>query len=121
MSHSSPCSSTFSGPSQRRASKEPNMSLPAAFPGKHALQPLPIVGFELDSGALRLVSSGHHEESLASSVPLLVPDMYEHSYHLDFGAAAAKYFDAFWQNINWEVVTQRLENAQAARNALSTS
>lgn len=78
-----------------------------------------ILGFELDSGALRTVSSGHHTQNLASCVPLLVLDMYEHSYHLDFGAAAAKYIDAYWKNINWEVVTRRLEGARAAHQALS--
>jgi Fe-Mn family superoxide dismutase len=36
-------------------------------------------------------------------------DMYEHAYHLDFGAAAARYIDAFFANINWEVVSARLE------------
>lgn len=77
-----------------------------------------ILGFELDSGALRTVSSGHHTQNLASCVPLMVLDMYEHSFHLDFGAAAAKYVDAFIQNINWEVVAGRLERAQVAHRAL---
>ena len=34
-------------------------------------------------------------------------DMYEHAYHMDYGAAAAKYVDAFMANINWEVVNDR--------------
>ena len=42
------------------------------------------------------------------TVPLLVMDMYEHAYQMDFGAAAAKYIDAFFQNLRWEVVNQRL-------------
>jgi Fe-Mn family superoxide dismutase len=41
--------------------------------------------------------------------PILVMDMYEHSYQMDYGAAAAKYIDAFFQNIQWEKVAQRLE------------
>jgi len=49
-----------------------------------------------------------HLHSPAASVPLLVMDMYEHSYALDFGAAAAKYIDAFFANVNWEKVAQRL-------------
>jgi len=31
--------------------------------------------------------------------------MYEHAYQMDYGAAAAKYVDAFMLNINWEEVT----------------
>jgi Fe-Mn family superoxide dismutase len=34
--------------------------------------------------------------------------MYEHAYHLDYGAAAARYVDAFMQNVDWEEVTRRL-------------
>ena len=31
--------------------------------------------------------------------------MYEHSYHMDYGAKAAAYVDAFMNNINWENVS----------------
>ena len=45
----------------------------------------------------------------AAAMPLLVMDMYEHSYHMDFGAATAKYVDAFFRNIRWEAVLARLD------------
>jgi Fe-Mn family superoxide dismutase len=50
-----------------------------------------------------------HMHSPATTVPLLVMDMYEHSYHMDFGAAAGQYVDAFFNNINWESVLARIE------------
>jgi Fe-Mn family superoxide dismutase len=50
--------------------------------------------------------------------PLLVLDMYEHSYQMDYGAAAAKYIDAFMDNVNWEEVNRRLVKAQKASAAL---
>lgn len=62
---------------------------------------------------LRLVASGLHRESVAVASPLLVCDMYEHSYALDYGAAAGKYVDAFWQNVDWSVVEGRLATARA--------
>lgn len=71
-----------------------------------------ILGFELDTGALRTFWSGNHTQVLATSVPLLVMDMYEHSYHIDFGAAVARYIDAFFANVNWEEVNRRFERAQ---------
>jgi superoxide dismutase, Fe-Mn family len=43
-----------------------------------------------------------HTHCLAGAVPLLALDMYEHSYHMDYGAKAAAYVDAFMQNIRWE-------------------
>jgi Fe-Mn family superoxide dismutase len=67
---------------------------------------------ELDTGALRTVSSGHHTQTLALGVPLLVMDMYEHSYQMDFGAGVAGYLDAFFANVNWDEVNRRLEIAQ---------
>jgi Fe-Mn family superoxide dismutase len=41
-----------------------------------------------------------HTCNLAGATPILALDMYEHSYHMDFGAAAAKYVDAFMNNLN---------------------
>jgi superoxide dismutase, Fe-Mn family len=73
-----------------------------------------ILNLELETGALRTISSGNHTQALATSVPLLVLDMYEHSYQMDFGAAAARYIDTFFSNVNWEEVNRRLERAQRA-------
>jgi len=52
-----------------------------------------------------------HTHSLAWGVPLMVMDMYEHSYHTDYGANARGYIDAFFQNINWDEVNRRAEGA----------
>jgi superoxide dismutase, Fe-Mn family len=77
-----------------------------------------ILNFELETGALRTCASGNHTQVLATSVPLLVMDMYEHAYQMDFGAGAAKYIDAFFTNAKWDEVNRRLERAQAASKAL---
>src|SRR5216683_8153845 len=50
-----------------------------------------------------------HAHTLADGAPILALDMYEHSYHIDFGAKAAAYVDAFMQNINWTQVRRRLD------------
>jgi Fe-Mn family superoxide dismutase len=56
----------------------------------------------------RLVNqwAADHTHSMAGATPILALDMYEHSYHLDYGAAAAKYVDAFMDNINWANVVR---------------
>lgn len=59
--------------------------------------------------------SWDHMHTPTGSVPLLIMDMYEHSYQMDYGAAAAKYIDAFFQNINWETVEKRLEKVQGIK------
>lgn len=53
--------------------------------------------------------SADHTSNAPFSVPLLVLDMYEHAYQMDYGAAAAKYVDAFMLNVNWEEVNRRVE------------
>ncbi len=51
----------------------------------------------------RLVNAwaADHAHNLAGATPLLALDMYEHSYHMDFGAKAGAYVDAFMQNLSW--------------------
>ena len=52
-----------------------------------------------------------HTCSVAGGIPLLALDMYEHAYHLDHGASAAKYVDAFMLNIQWARVYARYQAA----------
>jgi superoxide dismutase, Fe-Mn family len=47
-----------------------------------------------------------HTCCLAGASPILALDMYEHSYHIDYGAKAAAYVDAFMNNINWANVSR---------------
>jgi Fe-Mn family superoxide dismutase len=49
--------------------------------------------------------------TLVGAVPLLVLDMYEHAYHIEFGPNAAAYVDAFMRLIDWTVVAERLSEA----------
>jgi Fe-Mn family superoxide dismutase len=68
-----------------------------------------ILGYNLHTAEVHNYWAGDHAQSAAMSVPLLVLDMYEHAYQMDYGAAAAKYVDAFMQNVNWEEVNRRVE------------
>ena len=49
------------------------------------------------------------------TAPVLVLDMYEHAYHIDFGANATAYIDAFMRNVDWAAVTRRIGAASADR------
>jgi superoxide dismutase, Fe-Mn family len=53
-----------------------------------------------------------HTHSLAWGTPLLVLDMYEHAYAMDYGANARSYLDAFFQNLNWDEVNRRAEQVK---------
>ena len=52
-----------------------------------------------------------HTNALAGAVPILALDMYEHAYHMDYGAAAGAYVDAFMGNIDWAQVYERYQVA----------
>ena len=54
-----------------------------------------------------------HTHLLAGATPVLALDMYEHAYHMDFGAKAAAYVDAFMKNIRWDAVYRRYGAAVA--------
>ena len=56
-----------------------------------------------------------HTQSAVDAAPVLALDMYEHAYHLDFGANATAYIDAFMRNVDWAAVTQRLAAVIAGR------
>jgi Fe-Mn family superoxide dismutase len=52
-----------------------------------------------------------HTMSLAGATPILALDMYEHAYHMDFGAKAAAYVDTFMAAIDWSATARRHKEA----------
>lgn len=74
-----------------------------------------VLGFNLHSGLLENYWQWDHLHAPSVTLPLLVMDMYEHSYQMDYGAAAPAYVDAFFRNIHWETVSTRLEKALKAQ------
>ncbi|WP_235506579.1 superoxide dismutase [Altererythrobacter sp. Root672] len=71
-----------------------------------------ILAHNQHTGQLHNYWSWDHMHGPVMSVPLLVLDMYEHSYQMDYGAAAAKYIDAFLRNVDCEVADQRFAAAR---------
>jgi Fe-Mn family superoxide dismutase len=66
-------------------------------------------------GKLSNVWASDHSQSLAGGAPILALDMYEHSYHMEFGTNAGAYVEAFMANIAWPRVAARF-NGVAAEN-----
>jgi Fe-Mn family superoxide dismutase len=58
-----------------------------------------------------------HATAPTDTTPVLVMDMYEHAYQMDYGAAAAKYVDAFFANVQWDQVAARLEASARQRES----
>ena len=53
-----------------------------------------------------------HCHTLAGGTPVLALDMYEHSYHIDYGAKAGSYVDVFMAAVNWNVVQRAYDRMQ---------
>jgi Fe-Mn family superoxide dismutase len=74
-----------------------------------------------DLGRLLNQWAADHTHALAGGDVLLALDMYEHAYHLDFGANAGGYVDAFMRNLRWDYVATRLREARRAGGAPSAT
>ena len=79
-----------------------------------------ILDWDFHAAGTRIYWAGDHTRAVAFGSPLLVLDMFEHAYAMDYGADAKQYVDAFMKNINWHEVEARLARAQKAQSVLGT-
>lgn len=54
----------------------------------------------------------HQGEHAQGAIPILVCDIWEHAFYLQYQNRKAEWVNAFWNLINWENVNQRLEDAK---------
>ncbi len=55
----------------------------------------------------------HEVGHFAGGTPLLVMDVFEHAYMTDYGLKRADYIQAFFDNVDWQVVARRLAHSVA--------
>ena len=65
-------------------------------------------------GRLMNTWAADHTMTGADGTVILALDMYEHAYHIDFGAKAGAYVDAFMKVINWKGVSELFEHTRKA-------
>jgi Fe-Mn family superoxide dismutase len=68
-----------------------------------------ILAWDNDMKKLKMYATDQHDIAVWNATPLLVLDVYEHAYFIDFGTDRKKYVETFFENINWGVVNERLE------------
>jgi Fe-Mn family superoxide dismutase len=70
------------------------------------------VALYLDPASGRLINfwiNEHDTAHPAGGAPLLIMDVFEHAYMIDYGLKKADYIEAFFKNIDWAAVESRLK------------
>lgn len=82
------------------------------FKGTGAMKGIGWAILTYDANANRLFNvwiNEHDVGHLTGAIPLLVMDVFEHAFALDYGIDRASYISAFMNSIDWEIVADRLE------------
>ncbi|KEI02848.1 superoxide dismutase (plasmid) [Clostridium botulinum] len=69
-----------------------------------------VVCFDPLTSLLRITGSDLHDYGpVWNAYPILVIDVYEHAYFMDFGTNRSKYIDVMFKNLNWDVISSRFD------------
>lgn len=81
-----------------------------------------VLGWDSIGGRLLVFQLFDQQANVPLGVtPLLMLDMWEHAFYLDYLNVKAEYVKAFWNLANWSDVAGRLERARAATGSLITA
>lgn len=62
-----------------------------------------VLAYDFNDSCLRNYSCDTHNiGGIWGSAPLVVLDVYEHAYFIDYGSDRKKYIDDYFKNLNWE-------------------
>ncbi len=68
-----------------------------------------VLAYDWDGKKLHNYSCDYHTHGVWGATPLLVLDVYEHAYFLDFATGRKKYIEAFLANLDWKAANERFE------------
>jgi len=72
-----------------------------------------ILAYDLDQKELfHYITDDQHDGHVIRTVPILPLDVFEHSYFIDYGTKRADYMQAFFDNLDWSIVTKRFTRLQ---------
>ncbi len=68
-----------------------------------------VLGYDLDEKKLKnVLCDSHNQGALWNMLALLIMDVYEHAYFIDYATARKAYIEAFFKNIDWKYVDMRI-------------
>jgi Fe-Mn family superoxide dismutase len=72
-----------------------------------------VLAWDTHLGRLKIYGADAHSQGgVWGAIPIIVLDVYEHAYFMDYGSDRKKYIEDFWKNINWEAATTVFERIQ---------
>lgn len=67
-----------------------------------------VLAYDFNDGKLRnYICDVHNQGGIWGASPILVMDVYEHAYFIDFGSDKKAYIETFFQNLDWEVINKK--------------
>ena len=67
-----------------------------------------VLAYDFNDGRLRhYLADWHSQGGVWGASPIIVLDVYEHAYFIDFGSDKKSYIEAYFQNLNWESVEKK--------------
>lgn len=67
-----------------------------------------ILAYDFNDGKLRnYIADWHNQGGVWGSAPIIVLDVYEHAYFIDFGADRKSYIETYFENLNWLAINKK--------------
>lgn len=75
-----------------------------------ALRGWVVLCWDAQTSRIKIVGcDSHNQGGVWGCIPLLVLDVYEHAYFIDYGSDRKAYIQAFWKNLDWKAANERFE------------
>ncbi|MFH1200470.1 MAG: Fe-Mn family superoxide dismutase [Candidatus Micrarchaeota archaeon] len=72
-----------------------------------------VLAFNWDDMRLHNYSADYHSQGVWNCTPILVLDVYEHAYFVDYATARKNYIEAFMRNVDWDFVNEKVNRLGA--------
>ncbi len=71
-----------------------------------------VLAWDTHDNALRVYTGdAHNQGGVWGCLPILVLDVYEHAYFIDYGSDRKAYIGDWWKNLDWKKATELYNNA----------
>lgn len=68
-----------------------------------------VLAYDLDEKRLKnILCDSHNQGGGWDMISLLIMDVYEHAYFIDYATARKAYIESFFKNINWQFVDHKI-------------